>query len=447
LALTFFRAKPYFPPRRLTDTFGSVARREAICMTVTRSIDSVGSDTGRVSRPDLPRITSGRLLVATVLACSLAATGCQSGMSMTKPSWWKFGGGGSGDDAAKLAAAPSFSTDAKKPSEANSPYPTTSTPNGYVITGSSAAGSAPATQAATSIGPVVYGSAPPASTAAVSAAAPGSAPVASSQGGAAAQTGPYATLGGETIPPPGQPLPPIAPLSNPVAQPATASLEPQAAYPAAASQAAVSPAAGPAYRTADASASAGYSNFSAAAGSEPPAAAGMPAGGAAPGGMPAAGMAPAGMTPAGMTSAGMAGGAMAGAAVGSGRYGTQSASRFSTGGSTPAAPASYGQPQTDTAFPPPDAVLPAGAQPAAAPLAPPATPGLLPQSTTQPPVRRPDPGYRPFDTGSYRPSSTILAQESGLVSGPAPGRVSGPASGAVRTVSFEESAAGTITSP
>jgi hypothetical protein len=158
-------------------------------------------------------------------------------------------------------------------------------------------------------------------------------------------------------------------------------------------------------------------------------------------------MTSAGMTSAGMTSAGMAGGAMAGAAVGSGRYGTQSASRFSTGGSTPAAPASYGQPQTDTAFPPPDAVLPAGAQPAAAPLAPPATPGLLPQSTTQPPVRRPDPGYRPFDTGSYRPSSTILAQESGLVSGPAPGRVSGPASGAVRTVSFEESAAGTITSP
>lgn len=404
-------------------------------MTVTRSIDSVGSDTGRDSRPELPRgITGGRLVVATLVACSFAATGCQSGMSMTKPSWWKFGGGGTGGDAAKLAAAPSFSTDAKKPSETNSPYPTTSTPNGYVITGSNAAGSGPATQAATSIGPVVYGSAPPASTAA---AAPAASPAAQPQVGAAAQTGPYATLAGETIPPPGQPLPPIAPLSSPVAPPATASLEPQATAPAVASQAAMPPVAGPAYRTADASASAGYSNFSSPAGGEPPAAAGP-----APVGMPAAGMSQPGMSqpgmpPAGMTSAGMAGAAAASA--GGSRYGTQSASRFSTGGATPAAPAAYGQPSAEAAFPPPDAALPAGAQPAAAPLAPPATPGLLPQPAVQPPVRRPDPGYRPFDTGSYRPSSAILAHE--------PGAVPAPATGAVRTASFEQAAAGPLTGP
>jgi len=400
-------------------------------MTVIRSIDGVCGDMGRDCRPDLRRITGGRLAVATLMACSFAATGCQSGMSMTKPSWWKFGGSAGGGDAAKLAAAPTFSSDAKKPSETNSPYPTTSTPNGYVVTGSNAAGSGPATQVATSIGPVVYGSAPPASTAA---------PAAQPQVGATAQTGPYATLAGETIPPPGQPLPPIAPLSNPVAPPAAASLGPQASSPAFASQTATPPVAGPAYRTADASAATGYSNFSSAAGGEPPAAAGLPAG-AAPGGMPATGMPPGGGAMTGMTSAGMTSAAMAdgaAAAVG-GRYGAQSASRFSAGGATPAAPAAYGQPPADAAFPPPDAALPAGAQPAAAPLAPPAAPGLLPQPTMQQPVRRPDPGYRPFDTGSYRPSSTILAHE--------PGAVPTPATGAVRPVSFEQAAAGPLTGP
>ena len=366
-------------------------------------IDESGSLQGRrhaSGRSNPPPMSGAALSLAAVLACSMAGVGCKSGMSMTKPSWWSFGGGGG--DTAKLAAAPAFSGDTKKPSESNSPYPTTSTPNGYVITGSAAPGSAaatPAAQAAAPVGPVVYGSTPP-PTAAPAAGMAVTAPAATQPGVVAAQTGPYATLAGETIPPPGQPLPPIAPIS---ASPSPAA---SAAIPSAATTL-DSPAAG-----------AGYSNFSsgatAATATEPPAARMADARAFDP--APVA--PPAGLPP-----------EAAAAGYGTGRYATQSASRFSSGGSTAASSASYGQPPADAGFPPADAALPANSPPAGAPVA---QPGLLPQSPSQPPVRRPDPGYRPFKTGSYRPSGAILADD-------AP-----PAPAAVRTASYEEPAATAI---
>jgi len=374
-------------------------------MIAERVDDSITSR----AEPRLPlgRVRSGMpgsvLSLAALLACTLAAVGCKSGTTLAKPSWWTFGGGGG--DAAKLASAPSFSGDAKKPSESNKPYPTTSTPNGYVIAGSADPGSpaaTPAAQSAAPIGPVVYGSTPaPAATAAATP-APAAAP-------AAAQTGPYATLAGETIPPPGQPLPPLAPLSATPSQAAMAM--PPAAAPL--------PAAGvAAYGAADASApAAGFSNFSgnaAPAASEPPAARVADARGFEPAvGNPPSGDAGVGALPSGGS-----------------RYATQSSSRF-TGGGTPAAAASYGQPPAGAAFPPPDASLPAAAPPAGGPGVQPASPGLLPQPASTP-VPRPDPVYRPFNTGSYRPSRTILADDAG------------PLPGEVRPASYEESVGGTV---
>jgi hypothetical protein len=49
-----------------------------------------------------------------------------------KPSWWSFGGSAAADPA-ELASAPAFEGDVKKPSDSAKPYPTTTTPNGYVL--------------------------------------------------------------------------------------------------------------------------------------------------------------------------------------------------------------------------------------------------------------------------------------------------------------------------
>ena len=96
---------------------------------------------------------------AVMLAVALAATsGCKSGSWGAKPSWWTLGGTG-GTDPAKLAAAPSFSDDVTKPSATAKPYPTTSTPDGYVL--ANATTDAAAGPAATSPAPITYGSTPP----------------------------------------------------------------------------------------------------------------------------------------------------------------------------------------------------------------------------------------------------------------------------------------------
>ena len=86
------------------------------------------------------RFLTGTAIRGTVaMAVAIAAVGCKSGSTWTaKPSWWTFGGGP--EDAAKLASAPPAPTDVTKPSAAAKPYPTTTTPDGYVLNNSQATG-------------------------------------------------------------------------------------------------------------------------------------------------------------------------------------------------------------------------------------------------------------------------------------------------------------------
>lgn len=347
---------------------------------------------------------------ATLLGCVLPAVGCKTGSSFTKPSWWTFGG--TPKDAESLAVAPPYAGDIKKPSESAKPYPTTSTPSGYVIAGSTS----PADPAAQPFqtpqpqAPVVYGSTPPpqaspAATIATMASAP---PAAASQQAPASsiapQVGPYASLAGDTIPPPGQPLPPISPST----MPSMAAAPSMSGMPSTPSEAVLPNAA--------------YSNFSSPT--------------ASPGAMeqPPARMAdarlsdPAAALPAAAISADAA-------AYGGSRYSTSTGSRFSgaeAASFSPAAaapPAPYGSP-SPTAFPPAPATAAPAAGPTGLPTGSPSAPGLL-QPSSQP-VRRPDPVYRPGGTSSYRPSRAILAEDSA------------PASSAVRTAAYDEPVAGTM---
>ena len=138
----------------------------------------------------------------------LVSAGCKSGASFSKPSWWAFGGN---TDPSQLASAPPYEneessggTGVSKPSAMASPYPTTTTPESYVMAGeaprsssSSPSGSVsqlpqyPSTDDAT---PITYGqSNPPMSY-------PETGEIANvnesiqTPAGVSAQTGPYATL-------------------------------------------------------------------------------------------------------------------------------------------------------------------------------------------------------------------------------------------------------------
>jgi hypothetical protein len=360
-----------------------------------------------------------RVLTAAILCgFALTAVGCKTGTAFTKPSWWTFGGGKS--DAGTLAAAPPYEGDIQKPSEIAKPYPTTSTPSGYVISGSSgAAGLAAQGQSPQPTAPVVYGTAPPAPALppASTAALPSAPPVSGgpSVGGSSfgPQVGPYATLAGDTIPPPGQPLPPIGPSSMP-AMPAetplpglaTSAFPPAAAPPQAA---AYDPAT---TRMAD-------SRFSA-----PAAAVAAPA--AAPG-SPAA-ISPPVSAPLAAEPAG-AGGSRYGSGSGS-RFGGPAEATFPNSGyaaGPSASPASYGRPDEPLPATPAAPFSAPATPPTATPATPAGTPGLLQPSS--PPVRRPDPAWRPGGTSSYRPSRSILADDAA------------PAADGVRTAAFEEPAA------
>jgi hypothetical protein len=159
------------------------------------------------------------VVAAVVMLAPLA--GCKSGTSFAKPSWWTFGGTGPAD-AEKLATAPPYGEAGKttdgaipKPSAAATPYPTTTTPNGYVVTGSA---SAPPAVAAAAVGeaPITYGKtlppAPPATAPAASLAPATAAPAAvAAAPPVAAQAGPYATIPA--------PPPPAAAATAPVTQP------------------------------------------------------------------------------------------------------------------------------------------------------------------------------------------------------------------------------------
>jgi hypothetical protein len=350
------------------------------------------------------------LFAAALMGCVVPAVGCKTGSSFTKPSWWTLGGTPK-TDADALASAPPYGGDIKKPSESAKPYPTTSTPSGYVITGStSPADPAPQQfQAAQPQAPVVYGSTPPPQSTSVAAAA-AMPPAAISQqptpSSIAPQVGPYASLAGDTIPPPGQPLPSISPSSTP-SMATTSGMASMQGMPST-----------PAETTLP---SAAYSNFSS------PTASPISAGPPAPRMADARAADPAAAIPAAALPAEQPayGGSRYSATTGS-RFAGAEAASFSPAAATP--PASYGTP-AESGFAPPATVSPLGAPPAVSPPGAPSTPGLL-QPSVQP-VRRPDPGYRPGGTSSYRRSRTILADESA------------PPAAAVRTASYEEPA-GTI---
>ena len=356
------------------------------------------------------------LFAAALMGCVVPALGCKTGTSFTKPSWWTIGGTPKAD-ADALASAPPYGGDIKKPSESAKQYPTTSTPSGYVITGTASPSDAVAQQfqAAQQQAPVVYGTTPPPAlpAAAAVAAAPSSAiPQQPAPTSIAPQVGPYAALAGDSIPPPGQPLPPISP-STTSSMPGTPSMA--GAGMASMPSMTATPAETALPNT-------GYSNFSAPTASPVATASPAPRMADARAADPAAAI-PAAALPVEQP------------AYGGSRYPTSTGSRFGSAEAasfSPAAgfpPASSAVP-TEAGFPPPATATPLGAPATVSPPASPASsaaPGLL-QPSAQP-VRRPDPGYRPGGTSSYRTSRTILADDS--------------APAAVRTASYEESA-GTI---
>jgi hypothetical protein len=317
------------------------------------------------------------------------AGGCKSGTWGAKPSWWTFGG--TGQDPSKLASAPAYEGGIPKPSASAKPYPTTTTPDGYVLSEQQRAGQSAASGAPSpAIEPttVTYGTKPAAEPAPSTVAAPAQT-AAPGLSAVTPQVGPYGSLPGEPQQPsmaaiPQQAIPPQA------TQPA--SITPNNQLPPAAGQGfASAPAAGPTARVADARAADGW---------------------------PA--------TPPPTDS----------------RYGAASGSRFSGAAPAPppadfpAAPPIATQPITVPAAQVPITV-PTQQAPFAAPpsQAPAAMPAPLDSAPVAPPAsqplpagagsRRPDPGYRPGGTSSYRPSRAIFA-------GDAP-----PADSAVQPASFQ----------
>jgi hypothetical protein len=337
--------------------------------------------------------------------CGLAvacASGCKTGTAGMKPSWWSFGGSAAADPA-ELASAPAFEGDVKKPSDSAKPYPTTTTPNGYVLNDDAkaalageAAQSQPEIPAA-----VTYGSTPkPATVASVPAAAAPTTvepPVSRAESAVAAQVGPYAGIATE---------PAAAGVS-----PATPAFSP------------ATPGLSPVPQTAGTAVPGGYPSAPGASFTGPAATAAAP--------QTATAWSPSPAVPSA---------AAASAAVAAeGRYGSTSGSRFASlpaaAGGVTSAPPSAGLPATGpagssgglpgggldplpasattSAVPaaglavPAASALPASAGPAFAPAG-----AQLPASATPPaPARRPDPGYRPGGTSSYRPSRAILADD------------------------------------
>ena len=104
------------------------------------------------------------LLAGLVAALALSAAGCRGGLkTFSAPKW-----PGLGDAKAKaaeppmLAAAPTSSGPIEKPSAGASPYPTSSTPAGYVVADPGTAGASPGViqTAATDPPSVTYGVTP-----------------------------------------------------------------------------------------------------------------------------------------------------------------------------------------------------------------------------------------------------------------------------------------------
>lgn len=296
----------------------------------------------------------GQQSLAAIALLLAAASGCKSSSWASRPSWM----GGVTPSASTLGAAPSFDKTVAKPSETAKPYPTTTTPEGYVLSDTTqTAGTASATgPAPTEPSAVTYGStaaaAQPADPRAYRQAptTPATAPESITS-----QVGPYAALEPASVPTP----------SADAAATVTAGLAAPPAFGEAAAPG-TSPVPPASERMAD-SRSSGWVPT-------PPT---QPTQLAPP-------LQPANQAPVGGQDS---------------RYGAAPASRFSGGSQqlTPPAPAGFVDP---------------GTLPPAVPTAPvlPATQPTLP-GTIQPPTRRADPGYRPGGTSSYRPTKSLLAGE------------------------------------
>jgi hypothetical protein len=285
------------------------------------------------------------------MCVSSLAIGCKTGSWAAKPAWWSFGqtqpAAGNG-----LAAAPTFEGDATKPSATAKPYPTTSTPQGYVLDGS---GGPPVADAA----PVTYGVTPPPTAAPANLAQwsppAAAAPAAGGAGAIAPQVGPYAT---NTAVPASPPAAPVA-ANEPAA--ALAAVPP------------MSPAAvAPAPRMADARAASPDWTGTANAVSPP--------------------------SPSGRYGA-----------VGSSRFAggqdVPAAAAFS------AVPADATPPPA--ALPPASPFAIPAAAPGAVPAEVSAPEALPPLTSPAAAPRRPDPGYRPGGTSSYRPGRSSIAADDG----------------------------------
>jgi len=303
------------------------------------------------------QVFPGQRGLAAVALLIAAASGCKSSSWAARPSWL-----GGSSAASSLGSAPTFNGGVPKPSETAKPYPTTETPEGYVLSDAPRTGGLPAVPAPPTVpSAVTYGTTPPPLER--TAAAPGAAPATTT--GVATQMGPYAPLNQQPAafdspPGPGSGDPAGALTAGLAAAPAF-----EAAAPPGTQGAVFGPPAGE--RMAD-NRAAGW---------------GVP---------PAAAPAATGFAPNQQTE------------PADSRYGAASGSRFGGGFQAPPAqpsiepfatqpPAAVPNPfQQPPANPPPAAVTPD-----------PALPGTLPT-----PTRRPDPGYRPGGTSSYRPAPQLL---------------------------------------
>jgi len=371
------------------------------------------------------RVSWRRGAACLMVGLSLAGSGCRGGVrSLSAPKWPGLSGAkAKGVETPTLASVPTSDAPIKKPSASAAPYPTTSTPAGYVVNDPAHTGGVgPDTiqTAATDPAAVTYGVtpslAPPAP--AVPAESVASTPAAAaSPAGIAPQVGPYATLpappaAAETPTAPGLPAGTSGLEPTPLAAAPLMAGPPGGGYPVAAPAASeVMPPPSPAPTA---------SAFPATAGYEPSARVADARGfGAA-----AAGTAVAALPPQ--------------AAPATPEAAPPLAPIVDPGGGVPSRYASqgsrYGGPMEGAA----DPVVPLGAAavqesaaPAAFPTAPatPLPPAPLPAGSpdglTSPPVRRPDPVFRPGGTSSYRPAEQIFVDEQPV------------APAAVRTASYE----------
>lgn len=313
--------------------------------------------------------------VASAACLVFVASGCKSGASFSKPSsWWALGGA---KDPSQLASAPPFEDGGTKdgtvakPSSMASPYPTTTTPQGYVMNDATAAPPAVSTTAQAAPGqlppypstddaaPVTYGQPAPTPTSYPDTAEMARAGAAGGTvGGIATQAGPYAP----------------APTSNEALTPMAPATPDTVIAPS---------------RIADSRMGSSFGDST----------------------MPAAPVTAQPPTAGGFTSQPV----MPPAAES--RYGDVSPSRFG-GGSFGDGAAVMTPPAAPVAEPPPLPKNPAPeftapASPALVspvPVSADPPPALPPGSSTPatPPRRRPNPGYRPGGTSSYQPSSSIL---------------------------------------